>query len=127
MSTCISGRGEFSEHTYETSGDHRFLCTLCWALTEVALLAHVDTLEAENQRLREGLEALADGLTPLNACGGHDDGEFAEHFRTTFGINPIPHYPDEGWQHCDGCSAAESADNERAALARRLRALLEDR
>jgi hypothetical protein len=35
------------------------------------------------------------------------------------------HYPDEGWSFCDGCSAAQSADNEQRAVISRVRAALE--
>lgn len=37
----------------------------------------------------------------------------------------MPHYPDEGWSHCDGCAAAESVDNFTTRYVTHLRARAE--
>lgn len=63
MSTCISRHGEYSSHDLAESGpaEIRFVCRLCGALAEDALLAAAD----EADRLRDRLTALEGELRAL--------------------------------------------------------------
>lgn len=45
MSTCISSRGEYSEHTHGPAGRARFVCQVCGVFDEEAALRRIGELE----------------------------------------------------------------------------------
>jgi hypothetical protein len=80
MSTCISMRGEYSEHEYDAVGDHRFVCRRCWVFDEEAALQHIDKLQAaydakvadfarETLRVSAGLQACDANNVPIQVVG----------------------------------------------------------
>lgn len=70
------------------------------------------------QRQAEALRGAARALTTESSvCGAYEppgSPDRAEYER----LSKIggPHYPDTGWAYCDGCSAAASADTDRASI-----------
>lgn len=81
-------------------------------------------LQAKLDRVRELCDEM---VKPSAECGEHEMERSEPELVADLKARGIwrPHYPDEGWSFCDGCTAAESADMEAAYVAEKFRAVLD--
>lgn len=73
---------------------------------------------ALREQIAREIEAMA--VAECSARRDKDNPELAAHFAER-GLTFTPHYPDEGWSYCDGCSSAQTADLVIHAIAEKVR------